>query len=584
MEKVEITNIELHPEGKTATTGTTVVTLTKEEKEQSSSTGSSMKDLESYEMSLKTLQNGQYVKGKIVRIDKEGILVDVGFKSEGLIPPHEITNMDIQGTGTAVKVGDEIDVVVIRVNDAEGELILSKKRADLEFAWKSIINAFETQEVITATCIEQVRGGLIVDIGLRGFIPASHIDVRPVRDLGDFVGEALRLKVIELDRARRKVVLSRRKVLEEERESSRDSTLKNLYEGEIRKGKIARITNFGAFVNLGGVDGLIHISELSWSRIKHPSEVIKVGDEVEVLVLKMDAKKEKISLSLRQAKPDPWLIVKDRFITGSIIEGKVSKLAKNYAFVELTEGIEGLIPIAELSEERVTKPEDVLKLNQKLSVKIIDVRPEERRIILSLKLAQAEASKGEYSEYMAPRGKSTLGDILKSKMEEKELQGIIGVKNMEEKPPVSAASSGQEKKQTEAAKPTQNNSVSQDVKSVKVEETNILSNESSSGNNVSLQVNKESTNASVHTDNDKKGSAPAVASVVSADGGGAFAAAKGGNVFLSISSDSQTQVVATSSPKPQEENTPVKKENMSSVERLIQDAFSGKLDDTKKDA
>gem|GEM_PF-386046 len=429
-------NMNTPQEENTTSAQASAVSVAVEERgaQEGAQTGS-MSDMESYEKSFLKIEPGQYLTGKVVKIDKDEILVDVGYKTEGVIPPHEISQM---GDDPGLTVGQEIEVMVLKVRDAEGELILSKKRADLEAAWKKIIQAFEHQEVIAATCIEQVKGGLIVDIGLRGFVPQSHVDVRPVRDLSDFVGEELRLKIMELDRSRRKVVLSRKKVIEEERESSRESTLKSLYEGEIREGKVARITNFGAFVNLGGVDGLIHISELSWRRVNHPSEVVRVGDVVEVLVLKVDSKKEKISLSLRQAKSDPWLTVGEIFKIGSLAKGKVSKLAKNYVFVELMEGVEGLIPLIELSEDKIIRPDDILKENQTIEVKILDVRISERRIILSLKQAQADSSREEYMGYMAPRGKNTIGDLLKSKMEAKELQDILSPKppKAEQKPPV----------------------------------------------------------------------------------------------------------------------------------------------------
>lgn len=425
-----------HEESNTSAQASAVSVAVEERGAQDGAQTGSMSDMESYEKSFRKIEPGQYLTGKVVKIDKDEILVDVGYKTEGVIPPHEISQM---GDDPGLTIGQEIEVMVLKVRDAEGELILSKKRADLEAAWKKIIHAFEHQEVVTATCIEQVKGGLIVDIGLRGFVPQSHVDVRPVRDLSDFVGEEMRLKIMELDRSRRKVVLSRKKVIEEERETSRESTLKSLYEGEIREGKVARITNFGAFVNLGGVDGLIHISELSWRRVNHPSEVVRVGDAVEVLVLKVDSKKEKISLSLRQAKSDPWLTVGDVFKIGSIVKGKVSKLAKNYVFVELMEGVEGLIPLIELSEDKIIRPDDILKENQPIEIKILDVRISERRIILSLKQAQAESSREEYSGYMSPRGKTTVGDLLKSKMEAKELQDILSPKTAKaEQKPVEA--------------------------------------------------------------------------------------------------------------------------------------------------
>ncbi|MCL5774073.1 MAG: S1 RNA-binding domain-containing protein, partial [Firmicutes bacterium] len=259
------------------------------------------------------------------------------------------------------------------------------------------------------------KGGLIVDLGLRSFLPASQVDLRPVRDLGEFVGEALKLKVIEIDRSRRKVVLSRRKVMEEERLTQKSKVLENIFEGMICEGTVARVTDFGAFVNLGGIDGLVHISELSWRRIKHPSEVVKIGDKLEVLVLKIDSKKERISLSLRQARPDPWFDVHEKFHEGEICRGTVTKLAKNYTFVELAEGIEGLIPMVELMEGKIVKPEDFLAVGQELNVKVLEIKPSERRIILSLRQAESEKAKEEYSNYLNQGGTGTfkLEELLK---------------------------------------------------------------------------------------------------------------------------------------------------------------------------
>ncbi|MDQ7822817.1 MAG: 30S ribosomal protein S1 [Candidatus Eremiobacteraeota bacterium] len=416
MDNVEKTNEAAAPEQDAS-----VATLTEEKPV-------SMSDFESYEQSFKTIAPGYYMKGKVVKVDPDGVYVDVGYKTEGKIPSHELVQGDPTGNSVSLSPGDEVDVVVIKVRDQEGELILSKKRADLEIAWKKVIDALDKGEVLTATCIEQVKGGLIVDIGLRGFVPASHVDMRPIRDLSDFVGEALRLKVLEIDRSRRKVVLSRKKVLEEERDNSREATLKSLYEGEIRTGKVARLTDFGAFVNLGGVDGLIHVSELSWRRVKHPSEVVRVGDTVEVLVLKIDPKKERISLSLRQAKADPWLALGEKFRIGDKIEGPVSKIAKNYVFVEVLEGVEGLVPISEISEEKVSRPDEILKVGQKIAAKVLDVKPSERRMILSIRQAEADASKDEYSGYSHKGTSFNVGEILKSKMEAKNLQDIISPK------------------------------------------------------------------------------------------------------------------------------------------------------------
>ncbi|MFH0801345.1 MAG: 30S ribosomal protein S1 [bacterium] len=371
-----------------------------------------------YEETFRRITQGQLLKGKVVQIDKDGVMVDIGYKSEGIIPLNELSHKSFSSPEEIVMPGDEIDVVVIKVEGMVGELLLSKKRADLESAWNKVIKAHQENLTLTATAVEEVKGGLIVDLGLRGFVPASHLDMRPVRDLKDFIGEPLQLKVIEIDRARRKVVLSRRKVLQEEWDSKRAVTMQKIYEGAILTGKVARLTDFGAFVNLGGVDGLVHISEISWRRIKHPSEVMKIGDEVEVLVLKLDKNRDKISLSLRQAMPDPWLTVEERLKPGMTLIGRVTKLARNYVFVAVGDGIEGLIPLAELSSLRTVKPEDILHVDQEIQVKILEIKPEERRMLLSLRQAQNDQESAEYRSFMSNQSNTTftVGDMLKSKL------------------------------------------------------------------------------------------------------------------------------------------------------------------------
>lgn len=358
---------------------------------------------------------GALLTGKVVRIDSEGVLVDVGYKTEGLIPLHQLSHRKDVDPNEIVKVGEQIDVTVTRVEGQEGTLILSKKRADLEGAWIRVIKAHETGEILTATCTEQVKGGLIVDLGLRGFVPASHVDLRPVHDLSDYVGESLELKVLEIDKPRRKVVLSRKKALEELRGKMREDTMKDLAEGQIVSGSVARLTNFGAFVNLGGADGLVHISELSWKRIKHPSEVVRVGEKVDVRVLSISPERDRISLSLRQARPDPWTTAVENLKTNDIIPGKVSKIAKNYVFVEIAEGVEGLVPISELADFRVTKPADVFKTDQEVKVKVLEIRPESRRILLSIR--QAMPGGGGGGGYrgdmgMTSRGEANLGNSI----------------------------------------------------------------------------------------------------------------------------------------------------------------------------
>lgn len=374
-----------------------------------------------YEETIKSLKKGEIFSGTVVRIDSDSVLVDVGQKSEGIIPRAELSHKEFSSPDEVLKVGDRIDVFVIQADDKEGNLLLSKKRADLEQTWLKVQKAFDDQAVIKATVVEKVRGGLLVDLGFRGFVPASHVEKRPIRDMERYIGEALRLRVLEIDRPRRKVVLSQKKVLEEEEQRLKETILNDLYEGQIRKGKVARITNFGAFINLGGIDGLVHLSELSWSWIKHPSEIIRVGDEVEVMVLRIDKDHERISLSLKQAKLDPWLEVEEKFKIGNIIEGEVIKVVKSYVFVHLMEGIEGLVPLRELSDKKVSSPSEVVSVGQKVKVKVIEITPSERRMILSIKEANKMREKQEARSYLKNQGEGgvTLGEILEQSMASK---------------------------------------------------------------------------------------------------------------------------------------------------------------------
>ncbi|MBI2263928.1 MAG: 30S ribosomal protein S1 [Armatimonadetes bacterium] len=373
---------------------------------------------EMLDASMKKFQYGEVVKGTVVRVDSDGVLVDIGGKTEGIIPLQELSHKTVSDPATIVAEGQEIDVLVVKFEDRDGNLILSKRRADMESAWRRIVNAHKTGEILTATVIDQVKGGLIVDLGVQGFLPASHVDTRPPRNLDDFVGEALRFRIIELDRNKRKVILSRKVVMEEEREKQKHSVFSELYEGQIREGTVARFTNFGAFINLGGIDGLIHLSELAWNRVNHPSEVMKLGEKVQVLILKIDKDRERVSLSLRQARMDPWMEVETRFRIGDIVNGEITKIVKNYAFARVSDGVEGLIPANELSETRVKSPSDVVSLGQKVKVKVLDVRVPERRMLLSLK--EAEESQYSGSGWSAETGGknaqqgtgTTLGEIL----------------------------------------------------------------------------------------------------------------------------------------------------------------------------
>jgi small subunit ribosomal protein S1 len=313
------------------------------------------------------------------------VLLDIGYKSEGVIPVKELSIRHDVDPGEVVKVGDEIEALVLQKEDKEGRLILSKKRAQYERAWGRIEQVMTEGRTIKGPVIEVVKGGLILDIGLRGFLPASLVDLRRVRDLHHFVGQALEAKIIELDRNRNNVVLSRRAFLEESQSEGRKKILESLSKGDRRTGTVSSIVNFGAFVDLGGVDGLVHVSELSWRHVEHPSEVVTVGEEVEVEVLDVDLERERVSLSLRATQEDPWKEFERRYKAGEVIEGEVTKLVPFGAFVRVAEGIEGLVHISELSESHVESAEEIAQVGDRVRVRVVDVDVSRRRVSLSMR-------------------------------------------------------------------------------------------------------------------------------------------------------------------------------------------------------
>ncbi|MEX2101135.1 MAG: 30S ribosomal protein S1, partial [Actinomycetota bacterium] len=329
--------------------------------------------------------DGDIVEGEIVKIDRDEVLLDIGYKSEGVIPSKELSIRHDVDPNEVVKVGDEIEALVLQKEDKEGRLILSKKRAQYERAWGRIEAVMKSGETITGPVIEVVKGGLILDIGLRGFLPASLVDLRRVRDLHPFVGTELECKIIELDRNRNNVVLSRRAFLEESQSEGRKKFLESLQKNERRKGTVSSIVNFGAFVDLGGVDGLVHVSELSWKHVDHPSEVVQVGEEVEVEVLDVDLDRERVSLSLKATQEDPWKEFERTNEAGEIIDGQVTKLVPFGAFIRVANGIEGLVHISELAEGHVESPEAVLSVGDQVRVKVIDVDVQRRRVSLSMR-------------------------------------------------------------------------------------------------------------------------------------------------------------------------------------------------------
>jgi small subunit ribosomal protein S1 len=338
-----------------------------------------------YDATFPTINEGEVVHGTVVRVDKDEVLVDIGYKSEGVIPVAELSIRRSVNPADEVGIGDEIDALVLTKEDAEGRLILSKKRARFEIAWKAIEQAAESGEPVTGKVIEVVKGGLILDLGVRGFLPASLVDIRRVQDLDEFLGQELRCKVIELNRSRNNVVLSRRAVLEDERKEMRQAILDRLNPGDVVDGQISNIVDFGAFVDLDGMDGLIHISELSWSHVNHPSEVLEIGQDVKVKVLDIDRERQRISLGLKQTQSDPWQQVLDSYHEGDVVEGKVTKVVTFGAFVEIMPGVEGLVHISELAQHHVENPREVVSQGDLVSAKIIEVDAERRRLSLSLK-------------------------------------------------------------------------------------------------------------------------------------------------------------------------------------------------------
>jgi small subunit ribosomal protein S1 len=338
-----------------------------------------------YDATIKPFGEGDVVTGKVVRIDKDEVLIDIGFKSEGVIPINELSIRRSVDPSDEVQLGEEVDALVLTKEDQDGRLILSKKRARFERAWRRIEGAADSGEPVEGNVIEVVKGGLIIDLGVRGFLPASLVDIRRVHNLDEYLGQKIECKVIELNRSRNNVVLSRRAVLEEERKEARQMILDRLQKGEVVEGTISNIVDFGAFVDLDGIDGLIHISELSWGHVNHPSEVLTIGQTVAVKVLDIDRDRQRISLGLKQTQEDPWQRVVNTYSVGDVLEGKVTKVVAFGAFVEVVEGVEGLVHISELAQHHVENPRDIVNPGDVGRVKILEIDDERRRLSLSLK-------------------------------------------------------------------------------------------------------------------------------------------------------------------------------------------------------
>ena len=368
---------------------------------------------EAYTSSMVLVEDGQIVEGTVMRVDRDEALIDIGYKSEGVIPARELSIRNDIDPSEVVAVGEIVEALVITREDKDGRLVLSKKRAQYERAWNRIEEIKESGGMVKGPVIEVVKGGLIVDIGLRGFLPASLVELRRVRDLQPYVNRELEAKIIELDKNRNNVVLSRRAWLEEAQRELREAFLDNLKPGEVRRGTVSSVVNFGAFVDLGGMDGLVHVSELSWKHVDHPSSVVTVGDELEVQVLEVDLDRERISLSLKATQQDPWQDFAASHRVGELVYGRITKLVPFGAFVQVGDGIEGLVHISEMSAHHVELPEQVVTPSEELWVKIIDLDLKRRRISLSIKqAAEGGVVAAEYQEHFGDHAYDEEGNYI----------------------------------------------------------------------------------------------------------------------------------------------------------------------------
>ena len=377
-----------------------------------------------FEKTFITFNKGDIIEGTIVRIDRNEVMVDVGFKSEGVIPSRELSVRKSVNPKDLVNEGDKIQALVLDKEDDEGRLILSVKRAIYEKAWGDIQEISDNDKSVKGTVIESVKGGLIVDIGVRGFLPASLIDVRRVKELTSYIGEEIEAKILELDRQRNNIVLSRKAHLEQEQSGERQSFLENLEVGNIKEGKISSIVNFGAFVDIGGMDGLVHVSELSWRHVENPNEIVNVGDIVKVKVLEIDNDKERISLSIKQVTEDPWLDFELQYKQDDIVDGDVTKVVPFGAFVTIGKGVEGLVHVSEISVDKVDSPELALSIGQKVKIKITELDIPKRRVNLSIKQADPEWKDVEVKKNVSKTHSSQSDEKQDPKQDRQTVEGI----------------------------------------------------------------------------------------------------------------------------------------------------------------
>jgi len=353
---------------------------------------------EDFEKMMVTIRPGQVITGKVVSVNENEVCVNIGYKSDGFISRSEFSANDDVNPVDVVKEGDDIEVEVLKVNDGEGNVLLSKKNVDSRKHWKEVMDQFTEGGIVTAVGKQAVKGGLIANAnGIRAFIPASQLDTKYVENIEEYVGKTMELKIMEVEKHRKRFVASRKAVLVEEEQRARDEKWDKLHEGDKVTGIVRRLTDFGAFVDVGGIDGLVHVTNLAWGRVQHPKDVVSIGQELECVILKVDKENQRVSLGHKQLTPKPWDVASQKYIPGTVVAGKVVRIVTFGAFVELEPGLDGLVHISQIADKRIDKVENVLEPGQAVNVKILDVNPAEHRISLSIRDAQTEKSENDYS-------------------------------------------------------------------------------------------------------------------------------------------------------------------------------------------
>ncbi|KAB8138498.1 30S ribosomal protein S1 [Gracilibacillus oryzae] len=366
---------------------------------------------------IKELSVGDIVKGKVVKVEEKHVLVDIGYKVEGIVPISELSALRIETASDVVSEGDELELQIKKVEDEE--IVLSKKAVVAEKAWEDLQQKFEANETIEAVVKDVVKGGLVVDVGLRGFIPASLVETHFVEDFADYQDKSITLKIVELDKEQNRIILSHRAVLEEDAKTKKADLLESLEEGQEIDGTVQRITDFGVFVDIGGIDGLVHISQLSHTHVEKASDVVAEGDSIRVKVLSVDKEKERISLSHKATLPGPWDNIAEKISVNDVVSGTVKRLVNFGAFVEVLPGVEGLVHISQISTQHIGTPAEVLEVGQQVDVKVLEVNESEKRISLSIKDIEEEKNNQEIKQYETDDDQSgfQLGDMIGDKLD-----------------------------------------------------------------------------------------------------------------------------------------------------------------------